>query len=451
MRVYKLLESREAKSVFCAVAIIISGAVSVFLLASRGATLAQDQSGKVKLSVVSFLSGPAAGPFGVPARNAAELILKALNEGSVPAPYGTKGFGGQEVEWKFFDEAGGPQQQVAQYRQLVEREHSNLIIGYISSGDCKALAPVVEELKTPTLYFDCGSPVIFEDVDPNPHYLFRTGPHIAMDEVAVGRYATQANLGIKSLAGINQNYDYGQESWKLFLATMKALQPGIKVTTAQFPKIFAGQYGAEISAILTGKPDLIYSSFWGGDLEGFILQGDARGLFAGRKLLLSAGEPAMYRLAAQIPQGTIICARGPHGVFAPDTPLNRWFRQRYRAAYGTWPTYPSYKVVQAILGAKTAYEKAAQAKGGRTPDAEELVKALEYSKWTGPSGEVELAIAHGHQAIQANAVGRFKYDGAGSEPTLVDVKYYPARCVNPPPDVKSLAWIESGFKGAQCQ
>jgi branched-chain amino acid transport system substrate-binding protein len=441
------LKRVRKEALLCIAILIATLSAAAFWL--HATSFAQSAGGKVKLSIVSFLSGPAAGPFGVPARNAAELILTALNDGAVPAPYATKGFAGRQVEWKFFDEAGGPQQQVAQYRQLVEREHSDLIIGYISSGDCKALAPVVEQLKTPTIYFDCGTPVIFEDVDPNPHYLFRTGPHITMDEVAVGRYAVQSQK-IKSLAGINQNYDYGQESWKLFMATMNSLDPGIKVTTVQFPKIFAGQYGAEISTMLTGKPDLVYSSFWGGDLEAFILQGDARGLFTGRALLLSAGEPAMYRLAKHIPQGTIICARGPHGVFAPDSQLNRWFRSRYTAAYNTYPTYPSYKMVQAILGAKLAYEKAAKAAGERAVDSEALVKALEYLKWSGPSGEVELALAHGHQAIQSNAVGRFRYDAGKGEPTLVDIKYYPARCVNPPPDVKSLAWIASGFKGAQC-
>ena len=52
-----------------------------------------------------------------------------------------------------------------------------------------------------------------------------------------------------------------------------------KVVSEQFPKIFAGQYGTEISAILVSKPDLIHSSLWGGDLESFIIQSNARGLF----------------------------------------------------------------------------------------------------------------------------------------------------------------------------
>jgi branched-chain amino acid transport system substrate-binding protein len=37
--------------------------------------------------VVAFLSGPAASPFGVPARNAAEFVAESLNKGTAPKPY----------------------------------------------------------------------------------------------------------------------------------------------------------------------------------------------------------------------------------------------------------------------------------------------------------------------------------------------------------------------------
>ena len=45
--------------------------------------------------------------------------------------------------------------------------------------------------------------------------------------------------------------------------------------------------------------------------------------------MLTAGETAMHKLGDQIPDGTIIGARGPFGVFAPDTELQQWFREAY--------------------------------------------------------------------------------------------------------------------------
>ena len=63
---------------------------------------------------------------------------------------------------------------MTEYRDLVERQKVDVVIGYISSGDCLAVAPVAEELKKLTIFFDCGTPRIFEDAAYK--YVFRTAP-----------------------------------------------------------------------------------------------------------------------------------------------------------------------------------------------------------------------------------------------------------------------------------
>jgi branched-chain amino acid transport system substrate-binding protein len=408
---------------------------------------AAQQAATFKLGVVTFLSGAAAGPFGVPARNAAELVIETLNASKMPAPYDKKGINGLPVEMAVVDEAGGTTKQVTEYRNLVQRANVDAIIGYISSGDCLAIAPLADELKKLTIFFDCGTPRIFEDASYK--YLFRTGPHATMDNVAAARYLLARNKDIKTIAGINQNYAWGQDSWNDFKASMQALSPGIKIATEQFPKLLAGQYGAEISALLVEKPNVIHSSFWGGDMEAFTLQGKARGVFDDRTVVMTAGEPAMFRMATQIPNGTVIGARGPHGVFAPDNALNNWFRAAYSERYGTPPVYPSYKMVQAILGLKAAMEKAAAGKP-EMPATDAVITAFEGLSYETPSGRVDMKLGKGHQAIQDMAYGTFKFDAAQGQPQLVDVVRYPAECVNPPEGVKSEEWIKGGFKGAKC-
>jgi len=129
----------------------------VFALAAGGAAAQQS----IKIGIVTFLSGPAAGPFGVPARNGFELVAEMINAGRVPAPHAAKGFGGNPIELVIIDEAGGPQKQVAEFRNLAQRV--DVVVGYISSGDCLAIAPVAEELRKLTILFDCDTPRIFED------------------------------------------------------------------------------------------------------------------------------------------------------------------------------------------------------------------------------------------------------------------------------------------------
>ena len=85
--------------------------------------------------------------------------------------------------------------------------------------------------------------------------------------------------------------------------------------------------------------------------------------------MLTTGEASMWRLGAKIPDGTIIGARGPHGLFAHDNALNSWFHKAYIDRYGTPPIYPSYQMAQSLLGLKIAWEKAAGEEGRRPPDA----------------------------------------------------------------------------------
>ena len=115
----------------------------------------------VKIGVVAFISGPAAAPFGVPAKQAADFVFEELNAGKAPGPYNKKGFGGAPIEMVMVDEAGTTTTQVTEFRNLVQKHNVDLVIGYISSGNCLAIAPVAEELKKFPNFFDCGTPRIF--------------------------------------------------------------------------------------------------------------------------------------------------------------------------------------------------------------------------------------------------------------------------------------------------
>ena len=398
-----------------------------------------------KIGIVTFLSGAAAGPFGVPARNGAEVIVEAINTGKVPAPYASIGLGGAPIEVSFVDEAGGTTKQVNEFRNLVQRDNVDAVVGYISSGDCLAVAPVAEELKRLTIFFDCGTPRIFEDASYK--YLFRTGATATIDNTAAALYVTEMKPQLKTVAAINQNYAWGQDSWNDFEAAIKVLKPDVKIGTSQMPKLLAGQYGAEISALLTSDADIVHSSFWGGDAEALILQGAPRGLFKKSTVLMTAGEPTLVRLGTQVPEGTVIGARGPFNVFAPDTELNRWFRKVYEERSGVVPSYPAYKMAQALLGLKAAYDKAQAANGGKRPNQDQVIAAFENLTFEGPGGPVAMSLGKGHQAVQGTAYGTVKHEGG--KVTVTNVKRYPASRITPPDGVKSEEWIKSGFKTAK--
>src|SRR5437879_3949908 len=116
-----------------------------------------------KLGIVTFLSGPAADSFGIPARNGGQFVVDELNKGTAPAPYDKVGFGGMKIEPVVLDENGGATKQVQELRNLYERDNVDVVLGYIGSGDCLAVAPIAEELKKMLVLMDCGTPRIFEE------------------------------------------------------------------------------------------------------------------------------------------------------------------------------------------------------------------------------------------------------------------------------------------------
>ena len=79
-----------------------------------------------------------------------------------------------------------------------------------------------------------------------------------------------------------------------------------------------------------------------------------------------------------------------------------------------------------------------------------LVAAMTGLEWQSPGGLIQMKLADGHQAIQPIAFSRTKYNPDLKRVDLVDIQYFAAECVNPPPGVKAIDWIKGGMKGAKC-
>jgi len=249
---------------------------------------------------------------------------------------------------------------------------------------------------------------------------------------------------------INQDYAWGQDSKKDFTLAMANLYKDAKVDADLLPKFGAGQYGTEVSALQSKPADILHSSLWGGDLQAFILQAGARGVFAKQTPVFSAADHVLPTLGEKMPNGAILGARGAYGLMSPKSPLNDWWWDLYSKAYNVYPVQAPYRMVQAMLGLKLAAEKAMAANGGKKPSTDELVAAMTGIEWQSPGGLIQMKLADGHQAIQPIAFGRTKYNPDARRVDLVDIQYFAAECVNPPPGVKALDWIKGGMAGAKC-
>ena len=422
----------------------VAGAAAAVCM--TGGAQAQTQE-TFKIGIVSFLSGQAAESFGIPAVNGAKVVLDAFSKGTAPAPYNKPGFGGMKIEPIYVDENGGATKQVQELRNLYDRDKVDVVVGYVGSGDCLAVAPVAEQMKKFLILYDCGTPRIFEDNKLN--YVFRTASHATMDNVALARYLKAKNVKVGSFNMINQDYSWGQDSKKDFVLSMEKLYPAAKPGEDQLPKFGAGQYGTEISALMAKPADVTHSSLWGGDLQAFILQSGPRGLFKKSQVVLSAADHVMPGLGDKMPDGAIIGARGAYGLMSPKSALNDWWWDIYSKDYNVYPVQAPYRMVQSLLGLKLAVEKAMAANGGKKPTPEQLSAALANSEWDSPAGKIRMALGNGHQAVQETAIGKTRYDTAKKMVVIDDIMRFPADCVNPPANMKSEDWIKAGFLGAK--
>ena len=424
------------------------------LAAATAATLTLGLAGpvaaqEIKIGIVSFLSGQAADSFGVPAVNGAKVLIDAFNNGSAPAPYDKAGMGGLKIVPVYVDENGGATKQVQELRNLYDREKVDLVIGYVSSGDCLAVSPVAEEMKKLLVLYDCGTPRIFEEA--KYRYVFRTAAHAAMDNIAVARYLKARNVKVSKINLINQDYSWGHDSLKDFTLSMAVLYPDAQVQSDQRPKFGAGQYGTEISQLMSRPADVTHSSLWGGDLQAMVLQAAPRGLFKRSQVVLTAADHVLVPLGDKMPEGVILGARGAYGMLAAKSELNDWWWKLYQDKTGVYPVQAPYRMAQALMGVKLAVEKAMAANGGKKPSTEQIAAALRGSEWNSPGGRIQMTLGDGQQAIQPTAIGRTKWDPASKRVVMEDIQRFAADCVNPPANMKSEDWITAGFPGAKCQ
>ena len=398
----------------------------------------------VRLAAISFLTGPAAGPFGIPGDNAYKMMADVYNQKG--------GILGRKIELKSLDEAGGAKTQVELARKLILEDKVDAILGYISSGDCKAILPMSDELGGLMLAYDCGTHVLMEG-EKSPYEVpkfelgFRTAAHLGQDNIALALAIKKYMPNVKKIAGINQDYAWGRDSWHIFELAIKKLIPSVEVVKVLWPKIFTTDFTAHVSALQGSGAEIIHSSLWGGDAVTFLKQAMSADLLNNAKMAMSRGEPYPQEVGPDFPEGQFLCCAGTHYFLYPSWdkwPLNKWFVEEFKKRYDKYPTYPSYHAFQAIASYKTAVEKAASLVGG-WPTIEEISKALSGLSLETPSGY--LSINRDHNAREDCLVGISKkvdgYPFPILDPDRLEV--FPSFQVNAPAGISTEDWIK-GWK-----
>ena len=408
-------------------------ALSVGGLALAGRR-AQAQSGKppeLKVGIATYLSGPAS-VFGVPGRQTAEMLIDEINAAG--------GVGGVKVRPIFVDEGPGVDHFVGEYRRLVQSENVAIILSAISSADCIACAPLADEMRRPTLLWDCGTQRIFED--NRYQYAFRPQANATPEILAALLYLLKVKPDFRTLAVINQDYAWGRDSWEIFRTGLETLKPGVRVVAELFPRFGATDYSTEVTRLLASRPDVVLSTAWGGDLDALIRQAADRRLFERSLFVMPLAESSLERVGKALPAGHIVGARGDHWFLHPkpqDPARLTGFVEGYRKRFGAYPIYSCYHMAQAISCMKAGYERAIAGKGGGWPTDVELAAAFKGLEFPSPTASVR--IREDGQGLEQQLIGTTVHTEKYPFAVLDRMIVFPPDFITAPVGQKSRDWL----------
>lgn len=402
------------------------------------AAMAEDKPETLRIGMTTFLTGPAS-VFGVPARDAAEIIVENINAGG--------GINGVPLEVSFIDEGAGAESLTSEYRRMVESDGAEVMLASISSGNCQTLAPLAEDLKVPNLMWDCGTQRIFEENDYK--YVFRTQANATPEMLAAVLYLLKTKPDFQTIAVVNQDYAWGRDSWDIFRTALKALKPDVEVVAELFPKFGAPDFSTEISRLQALQPDVILSTAWGGDLDTFVQQASQRGLLNSSTFVLPLAESSLERLGSALTEGHIVGARGDHYFLHPerrDDEDFKAFMKEYEEKTGSVSVYPVFHASQAFAALKAAYEKAIEENGVEWPSEDQLLAAMEGLEFQGLGRPV--TIREDNQGVEAQLMGTTVQSGEYPFATLKNIMIFDGADLTTPVGEISTEWVaglEPGF------
>ncbi len=343
------------------------------LVAAMGMAAAACAADKVKVGMLSTLSGPGAG-LGVDIRDGFNLGLKHL---------GGK-LGGLPAEVVVADDQQNPDVAKQATEKLLKKDKVDFMTGIVFSNIMLAVGPSVFENKTFFVSANAG-PSQLAGEQCNPYFFNVAWQNDNLHE-AVGKYV--AERGFKKVALLAPNYPGGTDAFAGFKRHYKK-----PVAEEILTKLGQLDYAAELAQLRASKPDALYIFLPGGMGINFIKQFVAAGLSRDIQLFapgFSADEDIIKAVGAPM-MGLFNSSQWAHDF---DNPQNRKFVADFQKDYGRLPSlYASQGYDAALL-----MDAAVRDSKGKLEDKDAVKKALEAAKFQSVRGAFKFN--HNHYPIQ---------------------------------------------------
>lgn len=371
----------------------------------------------VKLGFAYVFSGRLA-HYGFGAKQGAELAIDEINRAG--------GILGRRVIAVYEDTQLKPQVGVKAARKLVLEEKVDVVLGIVSSGVVSAVAPVMNELKTPLIDTLAMTPDITGKIC-NP-YTFRVSQNGPQNLMGAAILASQTDA--KTWTTLGPDYLFGYQCWEYFQKFLGKLRPDVRFfgkDKIQYAHVTTMDFRPYIKKVMASEPEGILVSLYGGNLVDFIRQSTELGMFRKMPVMicnLAYSADVMLGLGIDMPQG--LWLGGLYWFQGNSTPANENFVKAYLARYRV---FPDYNAQGAYSGVKL-YAAACELAGTTNKDA--VARALAGITVDLPSGKTTIR-KEDHQAVYDSVWGvSAKFDGRLRIRSLKPLRIFPGNEITRP-------------------
>jgi len=217
---------------------------------------------------------------------------------------------------------------------------------------------------------------------------FRPGTNTDMHSNALAAYVAKSKY--KKVYCIGQDYSFGHESVKAFIARLKKLNSSIEIVDEVYHPLGEKDYGPYVSRIVASGADLVFTTDWGNDLTLLIKQAKPFGLKAKFIGYYLSDEETIAAIGdSELLLGSI--ASETYMLTIP-TEENKKFIEGYYKDTGAYPFWLRGKSYTGTMFWAEALKKA------KSDDVNAVIKAWEGLSFKGVGGTWTMRPCD-HQAL----------------------------------------------------
>jgi len=330
----------------------------------------------VKVGVIGTMSGPYA-LFGQNFRIGIEAYV---------AEHGAK-VGGHDVQFIYRDlDAPNPAKAKAIAQELIVKDGVQYLAGVYFTPNALAIAPLLEESKTPLVVMNAATTAI---VERSP-YIVRTSFTMWQNTVPAAKVA--AVRGAKKVAIAVSDYGPGIDAEAAFKKTFEAA--GGTIATAIRMPLSTTDFGPIMQRIKDSGADTIFTFLPAGPPTlGFVKGYIDNGLKAAGIKLMSTGDVVTEPDLPGIGDAGIGILSTYHYALSHDSPENKAFIALVKKSGGNADEL-TMTAIAAYDGAKVIYKMIEATDGKRDPAT--AVDAVKGMSWISPRGPVSIDPATRH-------------------------------------------------------